>query len=153
VSELVHELNAVLRAVAAAADVVVADVHQRFLGHGLSVATRLRSKPSRSTGRSGTAASSSRTPGEQAKSVPPFGKRSTVCRVYRRCRKNNDVPGPYRYIVFCMRWREPLFFRRNLSISTLSRLSIPWQYVETPRGITRFSTHNVRPTLATRDRP
>jgi lysophospholipase L1-like esterase len=36
-SELVRELNDALRAVAAAHDVAVAEVHQRFLGHGLSV--------------------------------------------------------------------------------------------------------------------
>jgi hypothetical protein len=36
-SELVRELNDVLRAVADVHDVVVADVHRRFLGHGLSV--------------------------------------------------------------------------------------------------------------------
>jgi lysophospholipase L1-like esterase len=37
VTELLGELNEVLRAVAMAYDVSVAEVHQRFLGHGLSV--------------------------------------------------------------------------------------------------------------------
>jgi hypothetical protein len=63
VVDVLAELNATLRAVAAAHDAVVADIHGRFLGHGLR-AGNPGQHDARPTDRGfGTATSSSPTPG------------------------------------------------------------------------------------------